>query len=264
MVVLNWMPNQRVAIFKWKSNGGHPFGNFETRSELMKRMTNRTKLQEICIAEVFNHIKETITWRYGDRVCTISCMGVTPGKDKISRGLPRCCGGEGVGAPHLENLRAAWKPTWGLNQLLEINECFLGDRFTRDGFKSYSEFELDPGSATRRTAAFFDDKGDLLTPFTEKQFFYPPITEEVAANAWKFVFRVVRKAEVREHLDPASAFLCGLDVDTKVQVDKVDLVLRRARIVSPVQGWLYLRDHRGKRILQEIKHVRDNEESYKF
>jgi len=265
MVVFHWMPNQKQSIFKWKTNGGQPFGNFELRKEIMEKLKNRTALQKVSIAETFKALDDKITWFYGDRRIIISCDGVTPGKDKIARGLPRCCGGEGVGPPHMEALKNTWHGSWEQDDVLTINECFLGDRFRKDGFKTYSEYDLDKGSALRRTAPFFDQNRNLLTPFTERRFFFPPIDPDMSEKfAWRFLFRVVRKAEVREGLDMASQFLCGLDQDTKVYVDKVDLITRRARICHPVTGWVYLRGVKGKRVLQEVKHVRDNEESYKF
>jgi len=264
MVSFHWMPAQTSAVFRYKNNTGQPFGEFSVRKEVDEQITNRTSFQKFSVAEVFLEVGASIKWKYGDKAIKITCEGVTPGRDKIARGLPRCVGGEGIGPPHLESLKSTWRPTWDQDTILVLNETFLGDRFIRDGFKKTSEFELDQHSAIRRCCPFFNEKGDLLKPFTDKVFMYPPMDPSFLGRAFHFKMRCVRKAEVREGMDPASNFLCGLDMDSKVIVDEINVLERRARLIHPVKGWVYTRTPEGKRILQEVKHVRDNDESYKI
>lgn len=262
MVLFSWLP--RSTPFKWRSNEGQAFGSFECREEINKKMINRTALKNISIAEVFNALSDVAIWKYGDKRIEVSCQGVTPGKDKIHRGLPRCVGGNNPGLPHLDTLLTQWKATWQQEDVVAMNEIFLGDRFVRDGFKEYSEYDVDKSAALRRCAPFFTDSATLLHPFTERYHFFPPMDPGLLTQTWHYTFRVVRKAEVRAYEEIASDFLCGIDVDTRVIADKIHLSTKRAHIISPVNGWVFLRDPKGKRILQEIKHVRDNEESYKF
>eukprot|EP00494_Astrolonche_serrata_P032631 UN32900 len=159
MVIFNWIPNM-AGKYKYKSNKGQPFGEFKCREEITERITNRTSLQNICLAEVFEAVNYSIIWKYGDKTIKISCQGVTPSRDKIVRGLPRCVGGEVAAPPHVDALKRTWKSKWDTDTLLEINELFLGDRFVRDGFKTYSEFSLDKSSALRRCAPFLIAKED--------------------------------------------------------------------------------------------------------
>jgi len=262
MVVYNWLP--KSTKFKYRTNTGSSFGEFKIREEINEKLVNRTSLQSVCIAEAFNHVTDVCEWSFAERVIKIHCMGVTPAKDKINRGLPRCCGGQGVGPPHSENLRSLWRPTWTQNDLMDINEMFLGQRFTRDIFKLVTEYELDQSSALRRCAPFFDDRGNLLRPFTSREFMFDPIEKDMYPEVWKFTFRVVRKCSVRELADPSSDFLCGIEVDKRVIVDIVHVETKRAHIIEPVVGWVHLRDRKRRRILQEIKHATDNDESFKF
>jgi len=263
MVCFNWMPAQRAAIFKWRSNQGSPFGFFKsTKKELKNIINNRINFKKLSIAEVFIKFQEVLEWFYGDQRIQIKCMGVTPGKDLINRALPRCVGGIGLGPPHINALCTNWRPQWNIQTILGINETFLGDRFIRDIFKKSTEFQLDSNSALRRQCPFFDDKKQLLKPFTENIFTFGPMLHEQLTEAWKYKFRCVRKAEVRNGFDPAADFICGLDVDTRVIVNIVKA--NRAHIILPINGWVWTRDPRGKRILQEIKYVRDNAESFLF
>lgn len=232
------------------------------KKKIKDLVNERSNLKKISIAEVFMKLQELLEWSYGDQNIQIKCMGVTPGKDLINRALPRCVGGIGLGPPHINALSTNWHPKWSLQTILTINETFLGDRFVRDTFKKSTEFQLDSNSALRRQCPFFDDKNRLLKPFTEDIFTFGPMIKEQLTEAWKYKFRCVRKAEVRNSFDPVSDFICGLDVDTKVIVNAIKS--NRAHIIEPIQGWVWTRDPRGKRILQEIKYVRDNAESFLF
>jgi len=236
--------------FDWHKNTGKAVGMFHSDDPaLQSQLLSKMKLQGHQILDVFLKRGCFLTWKFGDHKVKVSLEGVSPGGDPLKRELPRLIGGQGAAPAYIHTLRHHWTSSWGIEELFRINVEMLCERHFTDGFKVVEEWEKCRSTALRRCGPIVDKEGEVLQPWSQKEYLYEPFTMADRSITWHWRFTVETKCNVYEKAGQGSIISC-LPEGTEITCDKFSVGW--LHMIKPFEGWCTIRNAKEIRQLMPI------------